>query len=122
MRLVHLAAIAALVLGFATSASAGKGATLAPGGNTVAGPGTFASATGDGATVFEDSDGSADVCVTVANTSKGAVNATVTLTGDVTEVFGVVAGQVRSACVQNVDTVDIACSAGCSAEWRVDDY
>jgi hypothetical protein len=124
MRLVHLAHLAAaiaLLLGFAAPAAAGKGATLLPGGNTVAGPALFSLPDVGATTVFTDTDSTADLCVTAVNSSKSA-DATVTVTGDATSALPVPAGTTRATCVANVDTIEIGCTASCTVEWRADDY
>ena len=65
--------------------------------------------------------GSADVCVTVANNGKVAVE--VSITGASSAASDVPAGGTLAVCSKDATAIDLNCNAEstCAAQWRVDD-
>jgi hypothetical protein len=121
MRAPYVLLATFLALGLAGSAAAqAKGGGLAPGGRTVAGPGSLQMAATATERVFTD-PGNSNVCVTVAVVGKAA-SVTMTLTGNTTPTAVVPAGGSKSLCVDAVDFVDLECGAtsSCNVQWRVD--
>ncbi len=115
-------ALLALSLTFflAAPAFAGKGASLTPTNNTVAGPGVTSVAAGDSERIFSH-PGATDVCVTVANSGKVAIE--VSITGVSSAATDVPAGGSLAVCSKDTTAIDLNCNgeSTCSAGWRVDD-
>jgi len=114
-----MALTAILISVWTAPAFAGKAAGLAPGGRTLAGPGSVALAVNATATVF--SNGNRNACATVANVGSSAVR--LTTAGNTTSTIDVPAGATGALCKAVLDQVDLTCIGvvACSAQWRVDD-
>src|SRR5262245_33829295 len=121
-----IALLTALTLALAGSAMAAtKGGGLAPGGRTLAGPGTTNLASGATATVYTHAATSTDACGTIANASKAsAVRMTLVGPAASTATFDVAAGGTGSLCKDQLIRMDLTCLGGdaCSAQWRVDQH
>jgi len=121
MRTPYLVLATFFALGLAGSAAAqAKGGGLAPGGRTVAGPGSLQMAALATERIFTDPSNS-NVCVTVAVAGKAA-SVTMTLTGNTTPSAIVPPGGSKALCVEGADFVDLECGAtsACNVQWRVD--
>ncbi len=122
MNIKHLALAATLTLAIAAPAFAAPSASMAIGGNTIAGPGATSLAPGLGATIYTNDSGNTDACTTVVNGGKGAVRLTVVGNGSGT--IDVAAGATGALCRDDVSEIDLLCLGvapnSCSAQWRVD--
>ncbi len=109
----------AVISTLAAPALAASTVALAPGGRTLAGPGTTSIAIADTETVF--ADGYRDACVTVANSGRAAVQ--VLAVGASSPTIAVQPGDSAGLCVLALDHVDLTCTGttACAAQWRVDD-
>jgi hypothetical protein len=121
MKVTHLFLATGLILGLSGPAAAASKPSLAPGGRTVAGPGSVALDPAAQERVFTDSTGTSDVCVTVINSGKSQL--TLAITGASTPSIDVAAGGSKALCAEDVQFVDLGCTGTtpCSAQWRVDD-
>ena len=121
MKVTHLFLATGLLLGLSGPAAAASKPSLAPGGRTVAGPGTVSLDPAAQERVFSDSAGTSDVCITLVNSGKSQL--TVAITGATTPSTDVAAGGSRALCAEDVQFVDLSCSGTtpCNAQWRVDD-
>ncbi len=118
----HIALVAALVLGMASPALAAKTSGLTAGGNTLAGPGTTNLGLNATATVYTDTSGNSDTCVTVVNAGKSAVRLSVVDATPSTTNIDLAIGASGALCRDETTRVDLTClgASSCSAQWRVD--
>ena len=109
----------ALISALAAPALAASSAALAPGGRTLAGPGTASIAIAATETVF--ADGNRDACVTVVNSGRAAVQ--VLAVGASSPTIDVQPGDSAALCSLALDHVNLTCTGttACTAQWRVDD-
>src|SRR5262245_24492053 len=112
--------VGVLALGASSARAGSKFLTLAPGGRTVAGPGSVSLAVQAAVTVFNDPVGNNDRCATVVNTGKSTVQLTLTSGG--TQSINVDGATSGSLCRGSLQTVTLTCTGttSCTAQWRVD--
>lgn len=109
----------AVISALAAPALAASTAALAPGGRTLAGPGTTSIAIDGIKRVF--ADGYRDACVTVVNSGRAGVQ--VSAVGATSPTIDVDPGDSAALCSLALDYVDLTCTGttACTAQWRVDD-
>jgi hypothetical protein len=112
--------LVALALGLAGSASAAAKGTLTTTNNTIAGPGTTSIAAAGTERIYIHPNNNGDVCVTVVNTGKTAVDVNVTGADSPTGTVGT--GATEAVCADDVTQIDLACpgESTCTAQWRID--
>jgi hypothetical protein len=92
---------------------------LAPGGQTLAGPGTFLARTDEDTAVYDVLTGAAvDACATVRNLSRGTIRITATGANS----LDVDPGETRAACYAAPARIALDCREGavCEGVWRID--
>ncbi|MBM4335793.1 MAG: hypothetical protein FJ108_07770 [Deltaproteobacteria bacterium] len=109
----------AVISALAAPALAASTAALAPGGRTLAGPGTASIAIAGTETVF--SNGDRDACATVVNSGRSTLQLSVT--AGTTTAITIDAGDSAALCRLALEQVDLICTGttACAAQWRVDD-
>ena len=125
MSMKSIALVTAMILGIAGPAIAAPSASLAPGGRTIAGPGTINIAVTLTQTVYTHIATNTDACATVINGSRSSA-VRITLVGPAASTVNldVAAGATSTLCHDGVVRMDLSCVAdamSCTAQWRVDD-
>jgi hypothetical protein len=116
-----IALLAMLLCTLAATALAAQPPALAPGGRTIAGPGSLGLALNEVVTIYTDGSGNSDLCGTLVNTSKDA-SVRLTLNGGGAVNTDEAAGDSGALCRNGVTSATVTClgPSSCTTQWRLD--